>query len=88
MNKVSCFANNLSQTDVLVSYEKENSLPKYKFYFSFPKLITNQTVQHICHFFKQLINSYHLHQPNYYRRYLKEPQSAINKRECVETLIN
>lgn len=66
VTKISCFTNNLSQTNVLVNYEKEDSLPKYKFYLSFPKLITDETVLQVCHFFKQLTNSYHLYQPNYY----------------------
>ena len=55
MAKISCFANNLS-----------HSLPKYKFYLSFPKLITDETILQVCHFFKQLTNSYHLYQLNYY----------------------
>ena len=37
MAKISCFANNLS-----------HSLPKYKFYLSFPKLITDETILQVC----------------------------------------
>ncbi|WP_291585526.1 hypothetical protein [Bacteroides sp.] len=66
VEKISCFANNLSQTNVMVNYEKKDSLPKYKFYLSFPKLITDETILQVCHFFKQLTNSYHLYQLNYY----------------------